>query len=155
MPWERYLVRLIHHHTRRAFPGSRLWTAPQLGRELIVKFLRARNRDGYDVYFQPEAFPYNAGYILVDLDQAAPTVLDAMCAHGHQPCVVVDTSPGHLQACVQVSAQPLPAAVAGAIGRQLARVSGRLPPIGVIWAGWQDSPIKNHGGACPADWLPG
>jgi len=121
MPWERYLVRLIHHHTRRAFPGSRLWTAAQLGRESIVRFLRARNRDGYDVYFQPDAFPYSAGYILVDLDQAAPTVLDAMCAHGHQPCVVVDTSPGHLQAWVQVSAQPLPAAVAGAIGRQLAR----------------------------------
>lgn len=121
MPWERYLVRLIHHRTRRAFPGSRLWTAAQLGEESIVKFLRARNRDGYDVYFQPDAFPYNAGYILVDLDQAAPTVLDAMCAHGHQPCVVVDTSPGHLQAWVQVSAQPLPAAVASAVGRQLAR----------------------------------
>ncbi len=66
MPWERYLVRLIHHHTRRAFPGSRLWTAAQLGRESIVKFLRARNRDGYDVYFQPEAFPDSAGYILVE-----------------------------------------------------------------------------------------
>jgi len=57
MPWERYLVRLIHHHARRAFPGSRQWTAAQLGRESIVKFLRARNRDGYDVYFQPDAFP--------------------------------------------------------------------------------------------------
>jgi hypothetical protein len=73
------------------------------------------------VYFQPEAFLYNAGYILVDLDQTEPTALDAMCAHGHQPCVVVDTSPGHLQAWVQVSTQPLPAAVASAIGRQLAR----------------------------------
>jgi len=57
----------------------------------------------------------------VDLDQAEPTVPDAMCAHGHRPCVGVDTSPGHLQAWVQVSAQPLPAAVAGAFGRQLAR----------------------------------
>jgi hypothetical protein len=43
MPWERYLVRLIHHHTRRAFPDFRLWTAAQLGRESIVKFLRAQS----------------------------------------------------------------------------------------------------------------
>jgi RepB DNA-primase from phage plasmid len=122
MPWERYLIRLIHHHTRRAFPGSRLWTAAQLQQESIVKFLRARNRDGYDVYFQPTAFPYNAGYILVDLDQAEPKVLETMCGHGHQPCVVIETSPGHLQAWVRISAQTLPAVVASAIGRQLARL---------------------------------
>jgi hypothetical protein len=45
-----------------------------------------------------------------------------MYAQGHQPCVVLDTSPDHLQAWVHVSAQPLPAAVASAIGRQLARL---------------------------------
>ena len=27
MPNELYLVRLIHHRTRQAFPGERLWTA--------------------------------------------------------------------------------------------------------------------------------
>ena len=27
MPQELYLIRLIHHATRRAFPGERLWTA--------------------------------------------------------------------------------------------------------------------------------
>jgi hypothetical protein len=27
MPYDLYLVRLIHHATRRAFPGERLWTA--------------------------------------------------------------------------------------------------------------------------------
>jgi hypothetical protein len=120
MPCERYLIRLIDHRSRRALPGSRLWTASQLGQESIVKFLRARNRDGYDVYFQPYAFPHNAGYILLDLDQAEPGVLEAMRAQGHQPCVVVETSPGHLQAWVYVSTQPLPPAVASAIGRQLA-----------------------------------
>jgi DNA primase RepB-like protein len=121
MPWERYLIRLIHHHSRRPFPGSRLWTAAQLAQESIVKFLRARNRDGYDVYFQPYAFSSNAGYILLDLDQAEPGVIEAMCAHGHQPCVVVETSPGHLQAWVHVSTQALPPAAASAIGRELAR----------------------------------
>ena len=32
MPRDLYLVRLIHHTTRTAFPGERLWTAAQLGR---------------------------------------------------------------------------------------------------------------------------
>src|ERR1700682_1617356 len=30
MPHDVYLIRLIHHATRRAFPGERLWTAAQL-----------------------------------------------------------------------------------------------------------------------------
>jgi hypothetical protein len=120
MPCERYLIRLIHHRSRRALPGSRLWTAAQLAKESIVKFLRARNRDGYDVYFQPYAVGNNAGYILVDLDHAERGVLEAMRAQGHQPCAVVETSPGHRQAWVHVSTKPLPPSAATAIGRQLA-----------------------------------
>lgn len=122
MPCERYLIRLIHQRSRKPLPGLRLWTASQLGQESIVKFLRARNRDGYDVYFQPYAMGSNAGYMLVDLDQAEPGVLCAMRAQGHQPCAVVETSPGHLQAWVHVSTQALPPAVATAVGRQLARL---------------------------------
>jgi DNA primase RepB-like protein len=121
MPCGCYLIRLIHHRSRKPLPGSRLWTALQLGQESIVKFLRARNRDGYDVYFQPYAVGHNAGYILVDLDRAEPGVLSAMRAQGHQPCAVVETSPGHLQAWVHVSTQALPPVVATAVGRQLAR----------------------------------
>jgi hypothetical protein len=121
IPCERYLIRLIHHCSRKPLPGSRLWTALQLEQEAIVKFLRARNREGYDIYFQPYAFRSNAGYILVDLDQAEPGVLGAMRVHGHQPCAVVETSPGHLQAWVHVSTQALPPPLATAIGRQLAQ----------------------------------
>src|SRR5436309_14989097 len=72
MPNELYLVRLIHHQTRRAFPGERLWTADQLGSAATVRFLRARNREGCDVYVQPSAGRQNAGYTLVDLDRAQP-----------------------------------------------------------------------------------
>jgi hypothetical protein len=122
MPCDFYLIRLIHRHTRKALPGDRVWTAPQVLYDRTVSFLRARNREGYDVYFQPYAFQRNAGYILVDLDRADPAVLDTMQANGHQPCVVIETSPGHLQAWIQVSAQPLEPAVATAIGRQLARL---------------------------------
>jgi len=120
MPCDCYLIRLVHYHSRKALPGQRLWTAAQLISEPIVRFLRARNRDGYDVYFQPYAPACNAGYILVDLDQTQPTVLDKMRANGHEPCTVIETSPGRLQAWIRVSPQWLPAAVATIIARQLA-----------------------------------
>jgi len=106
---------------------------------------------------QPYAFPSHAGYILVDLDQAEPAVLETMCAHGHQPCVVLETSPGHLQAGVHVSKQSLPPAVASASAASWrAGITATPPaPLGGRWAGWQDAAIKNHAGVCPADWLPG
>jgi len=121
MPHELYLVRLIHHATRRAFPGERLWTAAQLSNESTVRFLRIRNREGCDVYIQPYAENLNAGYILLDLDHGDPAILDVMRANGHAPCVVLQTSPGNLQAWIRVSALPLQPAVATAVARHLAR----------------------------------
>jgi hypothetical protein len=121
MPSELYLVRLIHAQSRCAFPGERLWTAGQLTNARTILFLRARNREGCDIYFYPYAGEQNAGYILVDLDAAQPEVLETMCARGHAPCVVVQTSPGHLQAWVCLSTSPLQPVVATAAGRWLAR----------------------------------
>lgn len=120
MPCDGYLLRLIHHSTRKALPGERLWSAAKLLLEPTIRFLRARNREGFDVYFRPYAMDYNAGYILVDLDNAQPTVLATMCSNGHEPCVVVETSPGHLQAWVRVSVMPLPPQVATPVSRHLA-----------------------------------
>jgi hypothetical protein len=124
MPWDLYRVRLIHQETRRAFPGERLWTAAQLAHGATVRFLRARNREGCDVYLQPFAAGRNAGYILLDLDHAGPSVLESMRVHGHAPCVVLQTSPGHLQAWVRVSPSPLEPAVATAAARELAHAYG-------------------------------
>lgn len=120
MPHDLYLVRLIHSHTRRAFPGERLWTAAQLLQPATLRFLRVRNREGCDIYLQPYAGQRNAGYLLVDLDHAPESVLEDMRANGHEPCVVLQTSPGHLQAWIRVSSTPLEPAVASAIGRHLA-----------------------------------
>jgi hypothetical protein len=92
MPCELYLVRLIHNATKRPFPGERRWTATQLANLATIRFLRARNREGCDVYIHPYAQDRNAGYILIDLDEADPAVLSAMRAHGHEPCVVLQTS---------------------------------------------------------------
>lgn len=127
MPCELYLVRLIHHASGRAFPGERLWTAPQLSQPGTVRFLRIRNREGCDIYFQPFAGDQNAGYILVDLDTAAPSVLETMRCNGHEPCVVLQSSPGHWQAWIRVSAVPLQPAVATAMGGYLAGTYGGDP----------------------------
>ena len=127
MPNELYLVRLIHHQTCRAFPGERLWTTEQLGSAATVRFLRVRNREGCDVYVQPYAGDQNAGYILVDLDRAQPTAMATMRAHGHDPCVVLQTSPGHLQAWIRLSTAPLEPAVATAVGKLLATAYGGDP----------------------------
>jgi len=64
MPCGRYLVRWMHHHTRKPYPGERLWSASQILVESTVRFLRARNREGFDIYFRPYALSHNAGYIL-------------------------------------------------------------------------------------------
>ena len=127
MPYELYLVRLIHYPTRRAFPGERLWTATQLASAATVRFLRVRNREGCDVYLLPYAADRNGGYLLVDLDQAKPAVVETMRARGHDPCVVVETSPGHLQAWVRLSEIPLDPALATAAARWLARTYGGDP----------------------------
>jgi len=124
MPNELYLIRLIHHITRRSFPGERLWTATQLGHAATVRFLRVRNREGCDIYLQPYSERGNAGYILVDLDHTNPAVIESMRANGHDPCVVLQTSPGHLQAWIHLSTSPLEPSVATAAGKQLARIYG-------------------------------
>jgi hypothetical protein len=79
------------------------------------------------VYLQPYAGSQNAGYILVDLDAADPAVVDRMRASEHNPCVVLETSPGHRQAWIRVSTSPLEAALATAAGKHLARLYGGDP----------------------------
>lgn len=127
MPNELYLVRLIHHPTRRAFPGERLWSAEQLGSAATVRFLRVRNGEGCDVYVQPYAADLNAGYILLDLDRVQPAAIATMRAHGHDPCVVLQTSPGHLQAWIHLSHTPLKPSLATAAGKLLAAAYGGDP----------------------------
>jgi hypothetical protein len=127
MPNELYLIRLIHHATRRPFPGERLWTADQLIHIATVKFLRIRNREGCDVYIWPYAADQNAGYILVDFDHADSATIERMRVGGYDPCVVLQTSAGHLQAWVHVSSSPLEPAVATAAGKHLARIYGGDP----------------------------
>jgi hypothetical protein len=124
MPHDLFLIRLIHQATRRPFPGERIWTPTELLNPDTVRFLRIRNREGCDVYIWPYAENQNAGYILLDLDWASPSVFETMRANGHEPCVVLQTSPGHLQAWIRVSMLLLEPTVATAVGKHLARTYG-------------------------------
>ena len=62
MPCDYYELRLIHGGTRRPFPGAQVWSALQLTHSAMLRFLRLRNREGYDVFFRPFAGARNAGY---------------------------------------------------------------------------------------------
>jgi len=127
MPRDLYQLRLIDRLTGKPVPAETLWAGPQLSREAMIRFLRLHNARGCDVYIRPYAEKRNAGYILVDLDTAAPSALDRMRADGHEPCVVTQTSSGRLQVWVRVSLAPLEPAVATAIGRHLADAYGGDP----------------------------
>jgi hypothetical protein len=59
-----YFIRLIHGVTREPCPGERVWDAGQSVRGSVVRFLRARKQQGYDIYLLPYAEQCNAGYIL-------------------------------------------------------------------------------------------
>jgi hypothetical protein len=95
-----------------------------LVRVATIRFLRVRNGEGCDVYIQPYAGNQNAGYMLVDLDRADPMVVEVMRANGHDPCVVLQTSPGHLQAWIRLSTSPLEPALATAASKHLAHMYG-------------------------------
>jgi RepB DNA-primase from phage plasmid len=124
MPCPLYEVRLIHSVFRQPYPGMRQWTAWQLSDPATVGFLRIRNRQGYDVYFRPYAGSQNGGYILLDLDQPVPGILARVRTQGHEPCVVIETSPGRWQAWIRVSHDPLLPALATRVARKLAEIYG-------------------------------
>src|SRR5213080_414670 len=132
MPNELYLVRPIHGHNGTSCAGERLWSAGLLTMGPAVGFLRARNREGFDIYLWPFSIDRNSGYILLDLDRADPQIIHTLRANRHEPCVVLQTSPGNLQAWVHVSATPLEPAVATEIGRELARLY-RGDPASTDW----------------------
>ena len=124
MPNEFYLVRLIHCISCRPAPGQRVWSAQQMTGDTIVRFVREYNTRGFNVYLWPYAERHNAGYIFLDLDHVRPHVLEEMRIHGHEPCVVLETSPGHLQAWLHVRTTPLEPALATTLGRLLAERYG-------------------------------
>jgi len=142
--WPRYELRLIDAQRRQCL-ATRYWTAAQLLDPDTVRFLRAYNREGCDVYFRPHAASDNAGYLLLDFDDG-PCPLAAMRAAGHTPCLVVETSPGHQQAWVRVSSGKVAPTWATAAARWLAGRYGADPAS----AEWRPSGGVHQSQACQA-----
>jgi len=125
LPCLRYELRLIDQDTRQCC-ASRWWSSEQLVSPCIIAFLRARNREGCDIYFRPYAGAWNAGYVLLDFD-AAVCPLARMRAAGHAPCVLLETSPGRQQVWVRIGLHPVEPATATATAHSLAATYGADP----------------------------
>ncbi len=98
----------------------REWTPAQV--EKAIPWLKRMNAQGRDIYIRPTG---SSGLYLID-DVPAATV-ERMRAEGYTPAVVVETSPGNLQAWVRVSDMPLSTEEGTAVARDLAeRYDGDL-----------------------------
>jgi hypothetical protein len=104
----------------------RQWTAAEACDPKRVAYLAAMNSQGYDIYVRPDrAQGDNKGLVLLD-DLDAGKVA-RLTADGFEPSVVVETSPGNLQAWVRVSADPLTAEEGTAIAKALTERYGADP----------------------------
>jgi len=95
----------------------REWTPAQV--EKAMPWLKRMNAQGRDIYIRPTG---SSGLYLID-DVPAATV-ERMRAEGYTPAVVVETSPGNLQAWVRVSDMPLSTEEGTAVARDLAERYG-------------------------------
>jgi hypothetical protein len=66
--------------------------------EGLLPQLRRRNAMGFDIYVTPIDQEHH--YLVVD--DVKPAALDAMCAAGHEPCLVQQSSVGNVQAVLKV-----------------------------------------------------
>ncbi len=109
---ERYDVGVYERATDKMLL-RRDWTPAQV--EESIGWFKGMNARGRDLYIRPAG---SSGLYLID-DVPAATV-ERMRAAGDTPAVVVETSPGNLQAWVRVSDTPLSTAEGTAVARDLA-----------------------------------
>ena len=113
---ERYDVG-VYDRQNDAMLLRREWTSAQV--EASVGWFKGMNANGRDIYIRPSG---SSGLYLID-DVPAATV-ERMHAEGYTPAVVVETSPGNLQAWVRVSDAPLSKEEGTAVARALAERYG-------------------------------
>lgn len=85
--------------------------------------LKQANRVGCHLYIRP---PRDVDHDLVLLDDIDRFTPDRMTSGGHGPAVVVETSPGSVQAWIRLG-RPVPAPVRHEAARELARLYGGDP----------------------------
>jgi hypothetical protein len=98
LPASQYEIRLVHDDRDNYPIITRHFTRNQLLKS--VGYLRSKNREGYHVYFRPEAFHF------VFVDDVCEDDIDAMMATGIRPVLVYQTSKGLCHAWVQLANRP-------------------------------------------------
>ena len=100
------------------------YSADQLMGEPVLKYLRAMNAKGHEVYFKPASPREGMRPAVVLLDDLNPEALDRMRRDGIAPALEVTSSPGNHQAWVRVGTAPLPVDVVRQVARDLAERYG-------------------------------
>ena len=98
LPARQYEIRLIHHAKDGGPVIKRHFTRSQLLKS--VKFLRLKNREGYHVFFRPDALHF------VFVDDVCEDDIDAMMADGIRPVLVYETSKGLHHSWFQIANRP-------------------------------------------------
>ena len=107
---EHYHLRLVEFASKTAIPIT--YTDGQLANTKTIDYLRAMNREGYNIYARPMGLQY------VLLDDLRRGVLDDLATI--QPCALLETSPANYQAWLIMPDIPPHRDDAKAICRELA-----------------------------------
>jgi len=113
-------VRLIHENGVINHPIVRLWKSRNLTNPSTIRFLRAKNAQGYNVYFRP------ISYNFVIVDDVSTDAFDAMFRDGIRPAAIVETSTENFQVWIMIGDQAAPAdaATATRVAKYLASTYG-------------------------------
>jgi hypothetical protein len=96
LPHGTYMIRLVHADSGRAI--KREWQARELLHPASIRFLRARNFEGFHVFIRPA----DCCYVLIDLDTDPLAAIEQMKADRLPIWLIVESSPGKRQVWTRI-----------------------------------------------------
>lgn len=115
-----FLMRLVHAEGDRP-PIKQEWSKTTLLSFATIRFLRAKNAEGYHVYARPDTTRH------VMVDDIDADALDALARDGLRPSLIVETSKANCQAWITLSLDDIEPRLATAAARVLAKRYGGDP----------------------------
>ena len=112
-----FLIRLVHAEGD-APPIKQEWVKTTLLKPTTIRFLRAKNAEGYHVYGRPDTTRH------VMVDDVDADGLDALARDGLRPSLIVETSKANFQAWVTLSTGDIDPHIATAAAHILAKTYG-------------------------------